>query len=90
MYNLSFYEAIERCCNGEGFIRGENFKDGVYVKKVGETLIAVDAFNLNHVIGNLYVSAGIMAQKYKLFQSIVEEELVSSRGRHTMADRKAI
>lgn len=79
MYNLSFYEAIEKCCNGEGFIRGENFKDGVYVKKVGETLVAVDAFNLNHVIGNLYVSEGILSQKYKLFQIVADEELRGSR-----------
>lgn len=78
MYNLSFYEAIEKCCKGEGFIRGENFKDGVYVKKVGETLVAVDAFNLNHIIGNLYVSEGIMSQKYKLFQNIADEELKGS------------
>lgn len=79
MYNLSFYEAIEKCCNGEGFIRGENFKDGVYVKKVGETLVAVDAFDLNHVIGNLYVSEGILSQKYKLFKDIADEELRGSR-----------
>lgn len=90
MYNLSFYEAIEKCCNGEGFIRGENFKDGVYVKKVGETLVAIDAFNLNHVIGNLYVSEGIMSQKYKLFQNIADEELKGSGNCYAGAYRKVI
>lgn len=70
MYNLSFYEAIERCVNGEGYIRGDKFKDGIYVKKYGEALIAVDAFHSDKLIGNLYVSEGMMSQKYALFQEI--------------------
>lgn len=75
MYSLSFYEAIEKCVNGEGYIRGDKFKDGVYVKKQGETLVALDGFNSNKVVGNLFISTGIMTQKYKLFKQIENEEL---------------
>lgn len=76
MYNLTFFEAIEKCAKGEGFIRGDKFKDGVYVKKQGETLIAVDAFNANKIIGNFFVSTGIMAQRYKVFDKVQEGELL--------------
>jgi hypothetical protein len=75
MYCLSFYEAVEKCINGEGYIRGNKFKNGVYVKKQGETLIAIDAFNSNKVVGNLYIGTGIISQQYKLFNCIIEEEL---------------
>lgn len=75
MYSLSFYEAIEKCINGEGFIRGDKFKKGVYVKKQGDILVAVDAFNSNKVIGNLYVGGGMLSQKFKLFNQAVQEEL---------------
>ncbi len=77
MYSLSFYEAVEKCLKGEGFIRGDKFRDGIYVKKQGETLIAVDAFHSDKVIGNFYVSAGILAQKYKVFHDAAREELLS-------------
>lgn len=75
MYCLSFYEAVEKCINGEGFIRGDKFKKGVYVKKQGDTLIAVDAFNSNKIVGNMYIGSGIISQKYKIFTSVDEEEL---------------
>lgn len=76
MYCLSFYEAVEKCINGEGFIRGDKFKNGVYVKKQGDILIAVDAFNCNKVIGNLYIGSGIISQKYKIFNYANNEELI--------------
>lgn len=74
MYNLSFFEAIEKCANGEGFIRGDKFRDGVYVKKQGETLIAIDALNSCKVIGNFFISTGIMAQSYELLDCLLDEE----------------
>lgn len=80
MYSLSFYEAVEKCMKGEGFIRGDRFRDGVYVKKQGETLIAVDAFHSDKIVGNFYISAGIMAQKYKVFHTPAKEELMNGRG----------
>lgn len=90
MYNLTFQEAIEKCTNGEGFIRGEAFKDGVYVKKQGETLVAVDGFNLNRSVGNLYISIGIMTQRYKLFKELTAEELTSSSVSIAMIYDKAV
>lgn len=89
MYNLSFYEAVEKCVNGEGYIRGDKFKDGVYVKKQGETLIAYDGFNSNKVVGNLFISTVIMSQKYKLFQNIENEELKSGNNELTFRYNKA-
>ncbi len=90
MYCMSFYEAIEKCVNGEGFIRGEKFKDGVYVKKQGETLVAVDSFNSNRVIGNLYISEGIMSQRYKLIKCLANEELINSNDNLTVLYSEAI
>lgn len=89
MYNLSFFEAIERCANGEGFIRGEKFRDGVYVKKQGETLVAVDALNSNKVIGNFFISTCIMAQKYRLFEGVSAEELLNENDRLVLLHSKA-
>lgn len=90
MYSLSFYEAVEKCINGEGFIRGESFRDGVYVRKQGEKLVAVDAFNSNKVVGDLYVSTGIMSQRYKLLENIADEELVNGSGKLTVLYNRAI
>jgi hypothetical protein len=55
MYGLSFYEAIDKCLKGEGFIRGERFKNGVYVKMQGDNLIAVDGLKSNRIIGNINI-----------------------------------
>jgi hypothetical protein len=89
VYSLSFFEAIERCVNGDGFIRGDKFRDGVYVKKQGETLIAIDAFNSNKVIGNFFISTEIMAQKYKLFDSVLDEELQNDKCKLVFLHNKA-
>lgn len=89
MYNLSFFEAIEKCANGDGFIRGDKFRDGVYVKKQGETLIAVDALNSNKVIGNFFISTGIMAQKYELFDCILDEDLQNDNNELVFLHNKA-
>lgn len=89
MYNLSFFEAIEKCANGEGFIRGEKFRDGVYVKKQGENLIAIDAYNSNKVIGNFFISTGIMAQKYELFDSTLDVELKNENDKLVLLHSKA-
>jgi hypothetical protein len=89
LYNLSFFEAIEKCANGEGFIRGDKFRDGVYVKKQGETLIAIDAFNSNKAIGNFFISTGIMAQKYKLFDCVLAEELQTDNDKLVFLHSKA-
>lgn len=89
MYNLSFLEAIEKCLNGEGYIRGDKFRDGVYVKKQGETLVAVDAFNSNKAIGNFFISTGIMAQKYKLFEEVSAGEMKNENNNLIMLHSKA-
>lgn len=75
MYWLSFYEAVDKCINGEGFIRGERFKNGVYVKMQGDNLIAVDGLHSNKIIGNLYIGKGILNQKFKLFNNLSDDEL---------------
>jgi hypothetical protein len=87
--SATFFEAIEKCANGEGLIRGDKFRDGVYVKKQGEVLIAVDAFNANKVLGNFFVSTAIMTQKYKLFEDPSDEELQLGKGRLMYLHNKA-
>lgn len=67
-YTLSFYEAAEQCLLDRGFIRGENFAAGVYVRNQDDTLVMVDGKHYHQVIGPLFVSKGVLRQKYKLFE----------------------
>lgn len=67
MYNLTFFEAIEKCLNGEGFIQGNDFADGVYVKEKDGLLIMVEGHRFHQESGTLHISRGLMKQKYKLF-----------------------
>lgn len=66
-YTLSFQEAIERCLNGEGFIRGEDYAPGIYVRNENDVLVVVDG-KRNHVVDfNMMITKGALRQKYKLF-----------------------
>lgn len=66
-YPLSFWEAAERCLNNEGFIRGNDFAKGVYVRCKDGTLVAIDGGDLHREIGSMQVTNGMRTQKYKLF-----------------------
>lgn len=41
-YTLTFQEAVEKCLKGEGFIRGDQFAEGVYVKTENHMLVVMD------------------------------------------------
>ncbi len=90
MYSLSFYEAVEKCLNGEGYIRGDQFKDGVFIKRQGETLIAIDGLHGNRVIGNFYISSGVLSQKYKLFNCAEKDELTNGTDKLSFGYAKVI
>jgi len=67
MFNLTFFEAVTKCLDGEGFIQGSDFADGVYVKVNGDTLVSIDGSNFHREIGPLQISRGITRQKFKIF-----------------------
>lgn len=75
-YELTFFEAIEKCLNGEGFIQGDGFADGVYVKEKDGLLISVEGHRHHEEIGALHISRGLMKQKYKLF-SVANKQAIS-------------
>lgn len=66
-YTLSFYEAVEKCMADQGFIRGENFAPGIYIRKDKGTisddlLVLVDGSKHHQPIGNVFLYKGITRQ----------------------------
>lgn len=66
-YDLTLMEALERCLNGEGFMRGDGFKSGVYVKLHNGMLVTVDANKMNSYIDTFIVSTTLQSQRFKIF-----------------------
>ena len=67
-YDLNFLDAIKACLNKDGFIRGEDFAKGMYVKADEDrVLIMVNGNNYHRKHMTLYISTGLMGQKWKLF-----------------------
>ena len=67
-YNLSFFEAIEKCLQNNEFIVGEHFKKGVYAKNSDGVifLMEIDEAQIFHrVLDNLIISQGLLNQKFK-------------------------
>jgi hypothetical protein len=59
-YDLTFIEAAERCLNGKGFIRGENFAPGTYVKVENGVLVLKDKKGNDSF--PLPISKGVLSQ----------------------------
>ena len=75
-YNLGFFEAAEKCLHNKGFIRGKEFKEGVFVENVGGVLTMRERTEHNyHYLGNLPLTLPILSQKYKLFPVANAKEL---------------
>jgi hypothetical protein len=75
-YNLSFEEAIKECLANRGFIQGDDFKKGVFVKIEEGTLVVVERSNSSYnKICNFHISTGTVSQKYKLFAVANDKEL---------------
>ncbi|SME48614.1 hypothetical protein BACERE00183_04131 [Bacillus cereus] len=68
-------EANERCLNGEGFIRGEGFQSGLYVKLHDGMLITVDANKMHSYVDNFILSTSLQKQKFKIFSIANAKEL---------------
>lgn len=75
-YELSFIDAIQACLNNKGFIRGDDFAKGLYVKKDDNgLLIIIHGHNYHRKSCDLYINDGLMSQKWKLFQVANQTEL---------------
>lgn len=66
-YNLSYLEAIQRCLDGKGFIRGDGMTNGMYVKKEDGLLIIVNGKDHHRKHMDLYIHQNLLGQKWKLF-----------------------
>ena len=68
-YNLDYLEAIQKCIDGKGFIRGDGMADGMYVKndKTLGMLVIIDGNNFHKKHMDLYISHGLLSQNWKLF-----------------------
>ncbi|MFJ8528297.1 hypothetical protein [Bacillus sp. NPDC094106] len=66
-YELPLMEALERCLNGEGFMRGDGFKRGIYVKLHEGMLITVDANQMHSYVDTFILSTTLQSQKFKIF-----------------------
>lgn len=74
-YDLNFIDAIQACLIGGGFIRGNDFDKGLYVKADKGQLIIVDGNDLHRKLMDLYINHGLMDQKWKLFHVANQTEL---------------
>jgi len=74
-YKLTFMEAIEKCLNGDGFMRGDAFKSGIYVKLHDGMLVTVDGKQMHRQIDTFIVSTTLQNQKFKIFSVANVKEL---------------
>lgn len=78
-YTLTFLEAIEQCLQGKGFIRGDNFDKGVYVKPNSQgvlVVISVDEHGWHKELMEFYMShSTVFYQKYRIFSVASKKEL---------------
>jgi hypothetical protein len=77
-YNLSFFEAVEKCLKGEGFIRGNDFAPGCYVANRDGMLVVLQRTESgwNELIGVFGIThSAVFSQKYKLFSVASPREL---------------
>ncbi|PLS19196.1 hypothetical protein CVD28_01955 [Bacillus sp. M6-12] len=78
-YTLTFQEAIEKCLKGEGFIRGDDFAKGVYVKPNKDGILIVIGVNeqgWHEEISTFMITHSVVfRQKYKLFSVANKEAL---------------
>jgi len=70
-YNLSFIEAVTQCLEGKGFIRGNNFKKGVYLAEIDGVIAVIDGNKMHKVLYDLTIGKGILKQKLKYYYSIL-------------------
>jgi hypothetical protein len=74
-YNLSFQDAIEKCLNGEGFIRGKDYAPGFYIKNLNDVLVCVDGKKHHQFDFNMMITKGALREKYKLFTVANNKEI---------------
>ena len=70
VYDLSFYEAVDKALHEDRWIQGEDFEDGVYVKIHTDCLYVFDAECLSK--GGpfpLQVTRGVTNQKYRVIRT---------------------
>lgn len=74
-FNLTFFEAIEKLFNKEGFIQGEDFAKGIYAKcnECGN-IVVCKSRDLSFIEHNLILSRGIFIQKYRILVCAIEAE----------------
>jgi hypothetical protein len=77
-YNLSFFEAVEKCLKGKGFIRGNDFAPGCYVANRDGMLVVLQRTEggLDEFVGVFGIThSTVFSQRYKLFYVASPKEL---------------
>lgn len=75
-YNLTFMEAIEKCLNGEGFIRGEGFQKGIFIENRNGTLYLIQHDgDMYRDLGPLMITQNMLKQRFKIFEVANKKEL---------------
>lgn len=73
-YTYSFMEAVEVCLSGKAFIRGENFRPGLYVTVDNMGILVFKEKN-SWESSWLPISQWVISQKYKVFRALTDVEL---------------
>lgn len=74
-YNLTFMEAIEKCLNGKGFIRGEHFEKGVFIENRNGILYLIQHDDMYRDLGPVMITQNMLKQKFKIFEVANKKEL---------------
>ena len=75
-FDLSFEEAIKACLNNEGFLRGENFKKGVFIANEDGVLVVKERANFGYTtLNNFMITKGSLEQNYRLLIAATDKAL---------------
>ncbi len=74
-YDLNFYEALKEVLENKSWVKGDNFIDGIYLKKdANGNLVTVDASRL--YIEEPTIIGGLYRQKYRVITVATMKELM--------------
>lgn len=75
LYNLNFYEAMREVIENGGAVKGDNFRNGIFLKmNAAGQLVIIDANDLYKEDIRVFVS-GLVKQKFRRLSVMTLKEL---------------
>jgi len=74
-YNLDFYQALKECLENKAWIKGDNFRDGIYIKQnYNGELVTVDVARVSIEEPFPFIG-GMCRQKFRIIKFATMQEL---------------